>query len=272
MRWHNFPVFLLLGIILFTSSSNCLAQWNTTGSNIYFNTGHVGIGVSYPRAELDVNGEIWAGGEHVNNSVSYGVGKVTLGRDHWGGGYIQFAGDNNLGYGPTAPQIQTMWIHVKSNGNYMEISSPEVADIFVANKSGNVGIGTINPNSKLTVNGNIRAKEIKLEASNWPDYVFSEEYHLIPLKELKSEIAENGHLPGFRTASEYQDDGVDIMAFNQKLLEKIEELTLYTIQQDILIEAQTIEIDRMTSHLEKLGEMEKELNEIKKLLSHGKND
>jgi hypothetical protein len=100
---------------------------------------------------------------------------------------------------------------------------------------GNLGIGTSTPTHKLEVNGTIRAKEIKLEATNWPDYVFEKGYDLMSLEEIKVHIDQNGHLPGVKSAKEYEAEGVNIMELNQKLLEKIEELTLHIINQHSVI-------------------------------------
>lgn len=92
-----------------------------------------------------------------------------------------------------------------------------------------VGIGTATPTERLSVNGNIRAKEIKVETANWPDYVFQEDYDLISLGDLEAYIKENGHLPGIPTANEVESEGVALAEMNRKLLEKVEELTLYII-------------------------------------------
>ncbi|WP_461630288.1 hypothetical protein [Labilibaculum euxinus] len=95
---------------------------------------------------------------------------------------------------------------------------------------GHVGIGTQSPNSyMLAVNGTIRAKEIKVEA-NWADFVFKGDYSLRNLTEVEEFIIENGHLPDIPTEKEVKAEGISLGEMNSKLLQKIEELTLYAIQ------------------------------------------
>ncbi|WP_299433199.1 hypothetical protein [uncultured Aquimarina sp.] len=109
-------------------------------------------------------------------------------------------------------------------------------------RSGNVGIGTTTPTHKLEVNGLVRSKEVLCEATSWPDYVFEEEYDLKPLSVVENYIKENGHLSNIPSAREVAKEGVKLTAMNVKLLEKIEELTLYVIQMNKELETLKKEI------------------------------
>ena len=109
--------------------------------------------------------------------------------------------------------------------------SPAVTRMTIQS-NGNVGVGTTTPSDKLAVNGNIRAKEIKVEATNWPDYVFSDHYELKPLSDVERYIDENGHLPEIPNAQEVEAEGVSLGEMNKLLLKKVEELTLHLIEKD----------------------------------------
>ncbi|SNR62879.1 hypothetical protein SAMN04488009_2833 [Maribacter sedimenticola] len=102
----------------------------------------------------------------------------------------------------------------------------------IASYFGKVGVGTTSPGDyDLAVNGEIRAKEIKVETANWPDYVFAEYYTLPTLKEVQNHIDQKGHLINIPSAKEIEENGLELGEMNRLLLEKIEELTLYTIKQ-----------------------------------------
>ncbi len=102
-------------------------------------------------------------------------------------------------------------------------------NILTVGRDGNVGIGTASPNAMLAVNGNIRAKEVKVETANWPDYVFAKNYELPSLQSTEQHIKDKGHLPGIPSGADVQANGVNLGEMNAKLLQKIEELTLYLI-------------------------------------------
>ncbi len=99
-------------------------------------------------------------------------------------------------------------------------------------ENGNLMLGTISHRGhRLAVDGSIRATEIKIEATSWPDYVFKKDYSLPTLEETAQFIAENGHLPEIPKAADVEEDGVSLGEMNKLLLKKIEELTLHLIEQ-----------------------------------------
>jgi hypothetical protein len=100
--------------------------------------------------------------------------------------------------------------------------------------SGNVGIGTDDTKGyKFAVNGDAMFTKIKVKAyTSWPDYVFADDYRLPPLSELANYIQQHKHLPGMPTAAEVQQEGLDVAEVNKKLVQKVEELTLYLLKMD----------------------------------------
>ncbi|TKC02813.1 hypothetical protein [Pedobacter frigoris] len=165
---------------------------------------YVKNGASYIRIEIANDGSYWS-----NYSVS--------GTDGTGAGHAQpnYSGWTfNEGEMPTGT---TSMITTVSSHN----------DVLV---DGKIGIGINTPTEKLEVNGKIRAREIKVENTNWPDYVFAPSYKLPTLQETEKHIKEKGHLPGIPSASEVKANGVELGSMNAKLLQKIEELTLHLIE------------------------------------------
>lgn len=101
-----------------------------------------------------------------------------------------------------------------------------------------VGIGTTTPDSKLTVAGNIHAQEVKVTVNAGADFVFHDDYILPSLKSIEKFIKENRHLPEIASEKDMQENGLFLADMNIKLLQKIEELTLYTIEQEKKLESQ----------------------------------
>jgi len=98
--------------------------------------------------------------------------------------------------------------------------------------TGNVGIGTTpQSNYQLAVDGKIHTKEVKVDLTGWADYVFFKDYKLPTLEEVQQHIQEKGHLINIPSATEVEANGIELGQMNKLLLEKIEELTLYTLQQ-----------------------------------------
>lgn len=102
---------------------------------------------------------------------------------------------------------------------------------LVVHRTGNVGIGTSIPSQKLTVNGTIYGKEVKVDLSvPGPDYVFEKNYNLPSLQEIKDFIDHHKHLPDVPSAADMKANGIELGVMNMLLLKKIEELTLYVIE------------------------------------------
>lgn len=98
----------------------------------------------------------------------------------------------------------------------------------------NVGIGTANTKGyRLAVAGDIISEEVKVALiENWPDYIFEKDYELRTLEEVEEYIATKGHLPEIPNAAEVTENGINLGEMDAKLLQKIEELTLYLIEQN----------------------------------------
>lgn len=119
--------------------------------------------------------------------------------------------------------------------------------------NGHVGIGTSRPAYLLDVKGVIRATEVKIESIDaFADYVFESDYALRPLSEVESFVRDHGHLPEIPSASQVKEEGVGLVEMQVKLLKKIEELTLYAIDQQRLLESQSRVMEQQQERLEML--------------------
>lgn len=137
--------------------------------------------------------------------------------------------------------VRAVRLWTDTNNSYLYSGVTGQASLIL-NNTGNVGIGTTTPQNKLDVNGTIHSKEVKVDLTGWPDYVFEKSYKLTPLSELKSYLDTNKHLPEIPSASEVEQHGLKLGEMNALLVKKIEELTLYLIQQQEQINALKEEI------------------------------
>lgn len=138
-------------------------------------------------------------------------------------------------------------MEVKGAANFANRANFDKNTIFTQK----VGIGTdqLGDDFKLSVDGKIRAEEILVQLSEeWPDYVFEQNYDLKSLGEVSQFVSENKHLPGIPSAKEIQTEGISLGQMNALLLEKIEELTLYLIDQAQELKSLKKEIQDLKSH------------------------
>ena len=149
--------------------------------------------------------------------------------------YMTIDGYNRMYYRMSSNSQPASWITVATTR----------ANTFTGNQRINAKLGiNTSPTYDLDVNGVIRGKEIRIETMG-ADFVFDKDYNLPTLTEVKAHIDEYKHLPGIPSATEMQENGVGVSELSTKLLQKVEELTLYTIQQQEQIEKQNCEIEKL---------------------------
>jgi hypothetical protein len=143
---------------------------------------------------------------------------------------------------------------VKTTASRSELDSFYTDALVIKGSNANVGIGTADPDSKLTVKGNIHAQEVKVtvNAGAVPDYVFASDYKLKSLNEVEDYLKKNRHLPEIPSAKQIEKDGLMMAEMNLNLLKKIEELTLYMIEQNKETESLKMIISEQNKRLEKL--------------------
>lgn len=231
---------------IFTLALLCLithwgfAQWTTNGTHIHnTNTGNVGIGLTNPALKLHVNGDIRV------SSNRFFVATRTSGTIHTAFG---LDGNDDLIFNLsaiTAGRPASTIIGVAGAGKFIDFRKNGGASLMRVLEDGRVGVGTTDPGSfQLAVEGLVGAREIQVTIQNpFPDYVFASDYELMPLNELKAYINQHKHLPDIPSAKEVEEQGgIQLGDHYVNLLKKVEELTLYMIQQDEkteLLEAQT---------------------------------
>jgi len=204
-------------------------------TNTFPTSGNVGIGTANPAVGLQI-GDVSANilSKQILIPGTYNFERLSLG--HLGNGHMALEMVNHSNV--TSSYGVRLTANVDNGGAGLQFqyapfqssySSLVYQTAMFMGITGNIGIGTTTPLEKLSVNGKIRAHEIKVETANWPDYVFVKDYQLPSLKETEKYINEKGHLPGIPSASDVKANGVDLGEMNAKLLKKIEELTLYMI-------------------------------------------
>ena len=176
--------------------------------------GKVGIGKPVTTEQLEVNGNIKA-----NNIIVTDLNKGLVSLDENGKLF-------------TAPV-----------GSVPE--SPELKITQLLRVTGNVVVGAPGVKKELNVNGKINANDIEVSSRTWADYVFNDEYTLMPLSDVETYIKSNNHLPNVPSESEVLTNGINVAQMNETLLMKIEELTLYMIEQQKMIEQLQNEVSKL---------------------------
>lgn len=229
--------------------------------------GDVGIETTNPALSLEVAGDptIYAGTAYQSTIQSRDTRAFAAGV----GGGITFAGNyaalpNNTAFagisgvkenGTSGDYAGALIFSTRVNG-----ASP--AERMRISSAGNIGIGTANPGSyKLAVNGGIHSQSVNVDLTGWSDYVFKPEYALPSLTEVKTYIDQNHHLPDMPSEQEVIKEGIDLGEMNKLLTKKVEELTLYLIQQKEEADKQN------RSQQQQIDEFKQQLNALTKVLN-----
>ncbi|WP_299312821.1 pyocin knob domain-containing protein [uncultured Aquimarina sp.] len=271
---------------IFTYNNRDLTLRTGTGNIIMFPTsgGNVGIGTTSPGAKLDVKGTIksdkllladpndtsdwntlWRSGFY----QSYNATNVPE-PNQWFWGINMNHSSNNPDYkyngqivvknNSVHPKMYFRSTNKEGSGTWARVVH-SIGNQYI---EGDLGIGTTNPDAKLAVNGNIHTKEVKVDLIGWADYVFTEDYNLPTLEQVEDHIATKGHLINIPSAAEVAEHGIQLGEMNAKLLEKIEELTLYTIAQEKKLNTQQKEIEVLKKQNTKINDLEQKLNTLLK--------
>lgn len=210
------------------SSSTASNHWNNNNSDLYYSAGNIGIGTSTPSSKL----ELYGGGDLLIKGATNDAGDLV------------FQTNNSL-------QLGRIWSSTSGDSGLYLSSGDNISDLAISS-TGDIGIGTLNTKGfKLGVQGKIAAEEVKVAIySNWADFVFNNNYNLPTLKEVEQHIKEKGHLKDIPSAKDVKENGIFLGGMDAKLLQKIEELMLYTIEQEKRIE-------NLESKIEKLLQIKK---------------
>jgi hypothetical protein len=251
--------------------------WTVNGGETFYN-GRVGIGNTNPNNNysLDVSGPV--------NATSFLLNGTPVVSSPWtlSGGEASFTG--RVGIGNSNPNnnyaldvtgtINATNILINGNpistggtGGGSSVWSLNGADAFY--NVGDVAIGTttVPAGYSLAVAGEVIAEGVTVALQgNWPDFVFESEYDLPTLEEVENHIAENGHLPNVPSAIQVDEEGIDLGEMNAVLLQKIEELTLYTIQQQKEIKTLKQENSDLTEKLDGLKSLEDRLKALEDMI------
>ncbi len=218
------------------SHTGSALQINPIGNNTILNRdgGNVGIGINNPQAKLDVNGFVTT---TITNSSINSTNRVGFNISELGNNVFEMSYPRN-GFGTA--ELKTI------GSRPLTLGTDNTERIRINGTTGNVGIGTQNPDQKLTVKGKIHAEDVIVDMNVPADYVFEkyydnhssirEDYSMMNLNELEVFVRENKHLPEIPSGNQMTQDGVTLGDFQMKLLQKIEELTLYAISQHKEIE------------------------------------
>jgi len=229
------------------------------GKDYFDRTGKVAIGATVPQSKLHIHSDsgedagIILEADNKNNDSAFirfqdANRYISVGTDN----KMRInAGSNNLHLLANRYCLNSESTYLENNSNLgLQIVSPQKMGLQSGNitLTGKVGINTENTTSgyALAVDGGLITTKVYVQdVEDWSDYVFEDSYKLMPLHELKKYICDNKHLPEIPSESEIVGQGYDMHEMQNAMMKKIEELTLYTLQQQEEIETLRKMVDEL---------------------------
>ncbi|BDD12883.1 hypothetical protein FUAX_53150 (plasmid) [Fulvitalea axinellae] len=230
--------------ISFVSSGGQSLGYVESETGNWYMKGNVGVGYTSPKTKLHI------------------IGDPTM-PDKYGALVIGPTGDKanlRMGYTDDYSWIQAHGsrpLYINYIGN----------NTILNRNGGGVAIGMDNPGEyQLAVKGKVKAQEIKVSLVGWSDFVFEKDYDLPSLSEVEAHIKEKGHLEHIPSAGEVEKEGVDLGAMDAKLLRKIEELTLYAIEQEKRIKELEVRNKAVETENRRLKGMEEDIKLLRQMI------
>lgn len=212
--------------------------------------GNVGIGTTNPVAKLHVNSGANNNYAAILATSGEGNNLVVSSHETQPHSCTVFKISHEYSNNPSYRNNGYIAFHRGSsqNGGFLELGTNGLQRLLI-DPAGRVGIGTTSPDEMLTVNGKIHAREVIVDLNVLADYVFEPDYDLMPLHKVEQFVQTNKHLPGIPSVSEVKNNGLSMGDMQNKLLQKIEELTLYMIEQGKTINQQSAKIKELEEKL-----------------------
>lgn len=262
--------------LYFTSKGHVFSTNQSEQAFQIFNNGNIGINKPVnDRGSINIGtrGIPYESFLSVSDSEgNYGISIQDMtGTNHWGGGISSYTIDEHYAFcllgdnkGSSTGSRGVICFDGRMNGS----SAPDNQVVFeycsgYGNRLAHItGEGSFFVKKNIEATGTIKATEVKVDAGdNVPDFVFEDDYELKNLKELESFIKANKHLPDIPSAKEMEASGINLAEMNKLLLQKIEELTLYVIDQDSQLDRKNNFAEELNATIEMQNAEVKELKE-----------
>ena len=264
------------------SKFSILVNDNTNATNLVerfsiLQNGNIGMGNAQPKERLDVWGKILAGSSDSTSGINaFAIRYVNGSLNNWGS--LRSSSATYMSFGAKADHTTANgWLSTFGDTNFIKVAMVMDSDgiRFLSSPSQINPLDTpvtmkdimiISPNGNASLQGKFETKEVKVTLTPTADFVFDENYDLPKLEEVEKHIKEKKHLPEIASAKVMEKEGVNVGQFQIKLLQKIEELTLYSIDQNKKIKQQSEQLKQLQNENEVLKTQSAKIEKLEELV------